>query len=127
MLGAGARVGPYVVEGELGAGGMGEVYRAYDERLERRVALKLLPAERALEPDARGRMLREARAASALHHPNIVTVHEIGEDRSHTYIVMELIEGETFAQLLARRGRLPPREAMGLIEQAASAVAAAHE
>ena len=73
MLAPGARVAQYRIEGNLGAGGMGEVFAAFDERLERRVALKFLPAERELDLVARGRMLREARAASALKHPGIVT------------------------------------------------------
>src|SRR5688572_7912954 len=101
---------------------MGEVFVAFDERLERRVALKLLPEARALDADARGRMLREGRAASALKHPGIVTIHEVGESDGRTYIVMELVEGETFAQLLARRGKLPPAEAVALVAQAAGAI-----
>lgn len=105
---------------------MGEVFVAFDEKLERRVAVKLVPLERSADVGARARMLREARAASALRHPGIVTVHEIGEAAGRTFIVMELVEGETFAQLLARRGPLPPAEALGLVAQVAEALGVAH-
>ncbi len=127
MLTAGQRIDRYVIEGQLGAGGMGEVYAAHDERLERTVALKLLPKRRELDLVARGRMLREARAASALKHPGIVTVHEIGEADGRTFIVMELVEGETLAELVERRGRLPVREALELVRQVGEALSLAHE
>ena len=127
VLEAGVRIAHYRIEGALGRGGMGEVYAAFDERLERRVALKLLPAARAADAEARGRMLREARAASALKHPGIVTIYEIGEAEQRTYIAMELVEGETLAHRLARRGRLPVDEALALARQAADALTAAHD
>lgn len=126
MLQPGDRIGPLRVERALGAGGMGEVWLARDERLERLVAIKLLPAESSLDPAARGRMLREARAASALKHPGIVTVHDIGDHENRAYIVMEYVEGETFDQLVKRRGSLPPPEAVELVAQVADAVAVAH-
>ncbi|HUQ07740.1 MAG TPA: protein kinase [Kofleriaceae bacterium] len=126
MLQPGDRIGPLRVERALGAGGMGEVWLARDERLERLVAVKLLPAESSLDPAARGRMLREARAASALKHPGIVTVHDIGDHEHRAYIVMEYVEGETFDVLVKRRGPLRPPEAVELVAQVADAVAIAH-
>jgi serine/threonine-protein kinase len=121
------RIGHYVVEKPLGAGGMGEVFAAFDSRLERRVAIKLIAGARSGDAAARTRMLREARAASALKHPGIVTVHEIGEAEGRTYIAMELVEGETFAELVARRGPLPAAEAVALVAKVAGAVDAAHQ
>ncbi len=122
------KISHYLIERPLGVGGMGEVFVAFDEHLQRKVAIKLLPAARALDSSARARMLREARAASALQHPGIVTIHEIGADDSgRTFIVMELVDGETFAQVLARRERLPPDEAIELVAQVADAVGVAHE
>src|SRR5688572_29611553 len=91
----GDRIGPLRVERPLGTGGMGDVYLARDERLDRPVALKLLSTARTLDPEARGRMLREARAASALRHPGIVTVYDVGEHEGRTFIAMEYVEGET--------------------------------
>ena len=126
MLQPGDRIGPLRVERPLGAGGMGEVYLARDERLERMVALKLLPASRSIDPGARGRMLREARAASALKHPSIVTVYDIGEHDGLVYIVMEHVDGETFDALVRRRGKLPADEAVALFAQVGDAVSAAH-
>ena len=105
---------------------MGEVWLARDQRLERLVAVKLLPEGRSLDLAARGRMLREARAASALKHPSIVTIHDIGDHDGRAYIVMEYVEGETFDELVKRRGRLPPGEAVELVGQVADAVAVAH-
>jgi hypothetical protein len=102
---------------------MGEVYAAFDERLERRVARKLLPERRTLDAVARGRMLREARAASALNHPGTVTIYEVGQAAGRTFIAMELAEGETLAQLSKRRGPLPPAEAVALVRQIGDALA----
>jgi serine/threonine protein kinase len=119
------RIAHYRIEGLLGAGGMGEVWSAFDEKLERRVAIKILPEERASD-DARGRMLREARAAGALHHPGIVPIYDTGEIDGLSYIVMEWVEGETVAELIERRGALPPADALALVAQAADALAAAH-
>src|SRR5688572_210455 len=90
------RISHYRVVGELGAGGMGEVLRAVDERLGREVALKILAPEKADQPDRQMRMLREAQAASALQHPGIVVVHDVGVHDRGPYIVMELVTGETF-------------------------------
>ena len=121
----GARLGPYEVISQLGAGGMGEVYRAWDTRLGRDVALKFVLPE-AGSPDARDRLLREARAASALNHPHICTVYDVGEHEGQPFIAMELLEGETLGARL-RRGRLDVDTALDLGMQAADALAAAHE
>jgi Tol biopolymer transport system component len=124
-LSAGTKLGPYEVIGPLGSGGMGEVYRARDTRLGRDVAVKVLPAERLSDPHRRARFVQEARAASALDHPNIVTIHEIESAEGIDFIVMELVPGETLAQRL-RRGALPADEAVHLAIPVADAVAAAH-
>jgi serine/threonine-protein kinase len=95
---AGSRIGGYVILGKLGAGGMGEVYRARDTRLERDVALKILPETLASDPEKARRFEKEARAASALNHPNIVTVYDFGEEDGVAYLVMELIAGEELSR-----------------------------
>jgi hypothetical protein len=120
----GRRVAHYEVVKSLGAGGMGEVFLARDTRLEREVALKLATIE---SPDTRARVLREARAASALRHPGIVTVYEIGESEGSTFIAMELVDGQTFSELLQEKGPLPPAEAVALVAQVGDALAAAHD
>ena len=89
----GTRLGPYEIVAPLGAGGMGEVYRAHDPRLDRQVAIKLLPAETAADPRARERLRREARAAAALDHPYICKIFEIGEHGDALFLVMEYIAG----------------------------------
>ena len=88
----------YRILERIGAGGMGEVYRAHDEHLDRDVALKLLPAQSLGDSGARARLLREARAAAALNHPHICTIHEVGESGGHAYIAMELVEGRPPSQ-----------------------------
>jgi serine/threonine protein kinase len=93
-LSPGERLAHYRIVRKIGAGGMGEVYRARDERLERDVAIKVLPATSFDDPAARARLVREARAAAGLNHPHICTVHEVGEASGKTYIAMELVEGE---------------------------------
>src|SRR6266550_3176263 len=98
-LTAGSRLGPYEVLGQLGAGGMGEVYRARDTRLGRDVAIKVLPAGLASDPDRLKRFEREARSASSLNHPNIVTIYEIGSSDAVSYIAMELVEGGSLRAL----------------------------
>jgi serine/threonine protein kinase len=97
------QIGPYRILSPLGAGGMGEVYRAHDPMLGRDVALKLLPRELADDPDRRARMLREARAAASLNHPNICTVYEVGEAEGRTFIAMEVVEGESLAARLMQK------------------------
>ena len=114
----------YRVEAKLGEGGMGAVYRAYDTKLHRQVALKVLPPERLSDPESRQRLLREARAASALNHPNIVTVHEIGSD-GLDFIVMELVEGRPLAQAIQGKG-LSLERALDYAISIAEALAMAH-
>jgi serine/threonine protein kinase len=96
----GTRLGPYEVLSALGAGGMGEVWRARDARLNREVAIKVLPASFANDEDRLLRFEQEARATSALNHPNIVTIHELGEVEAGRFIVMELVEGRTLRALI---------------------------
>ncbi len=103
----GQRFGPYEILGRLGGGGMGLVFRAWDERLHREVAIKLLHDDYTM-PGMRERFLQEARAASALNHPNICTVFDIGEQNHNPYLVMELLEGETVKDG-SRMGRCRPR------------------
>ncbi|MGD0404845.1 MAG: protein kinase [Candidatus Acidiferrales bacterium] len=123
---SGTHLGPYEIEKLLGMGGMGEVYRARDARLGRIVAIKILPAEFAADSDRLGRFEREARSASALNHPNIVTIYDLGQEGSTHYIAMELIEGKTLRELLAA-GSLPIRKAIEIAAQVAEGLAKAHE
>src|SRR5881396_2136375 len=98
----GTNLGPYEVLSPLGAGGMGEVYRARDSRLDREVAIKVLPAQFAQDRARLTRFEREARAVAALSHPNILAIHDFGTQEGHTFAVMELLEGETLRQRIAR-------------------------
>src|SRR5262249_52729347 len=123
---AGSRLGGYEIRKRLGAGGMGEVYRARDLRLGRDVALKGLPQESASDPARVRRFEREARAAAALNHPNIVTVYEVGSVDAVAYIAMELVEGRTLRELVAQ-GPLPLKTALDLACQVANGLAQAHE
>jgi predicted Ser/Thr protein kinase len=116
----------YRLEEEIGRGGMGVVYRATDTKLERPVAIKILPDQLTDEGDERRRFVREARAASSLNHPHIVTIHEIGEDAGTTFIAMELVDGEPLDRVIAQ-GPLPLPIALEYATQVASALAAAHE
>jgi eukaryotic-like serine/threonine-protein kinase len=125
-LAPGQRVGRYEVEAPLGAGGMGAVYAARDATLDRRVALKVLPGHLAADALAMGRFQQEARLASSLNHPNIVTVHEIGQDDGVHFIATELIEGHTLRARLTPEG-MAAEAALPLALQIASALAAAHE
>lgn len=132
-LTAGARLGPFVVVAPLGAGGMGEVYRAHDSRLGRDVALKILPAAFAADPDRLARFQREAKTLAALNHPHIAQVHGFEEGPEPAAgeprlcgLIMELVEGEDLAQRL-QRGRIPISEAIAIAEQVAEALAAAHD
>jgi predicted esterase len=122
-LAVGTRLGPYEVVSFLGAGGMGEVYRARDTRLDRTVALKVLPA--AAAPARYGRFEREARAISRLSHPHICALHDVGQDGGVSFLVMEYLEGETLAERL-RRGPLPVEEALRHAGQIAAALEEAH-
>jgi len=125
MLTASTRLGPYEIVALLGAGGMGEVYRARDKRLGREVAIKVLPDLYASNPDRRARFEREAKAVAALSHPNILAIHDYGTDGNVTYAVMELLEGETLRGRLAK-GPLPWREAVEIGAAIAEGLAAAH-
>src|SRR5688572_20080951 len=122
-LSAGTRLGPYEVVSSLGAGGMGEVYRATDTRLERLVAIKVLPDGIAASPHALERFQREARAASALNHPNICTIYDVGS--APPFIAMELLEGETLQQRLTR-GPLDCASWVDIALAVADALDAAH-
>jgi predicted ATPase/predicted Ser/Thr protein kinase len=126
LLAPGTKLGSYEIIAALGAGGMGEVYRAHDTRLQRSVAIKTLPAAFSADGDRLHRFEREARLASALNHPNIVTIYELGRDGSTHYIAMELIEGKTLRELLAD-GSLPTRKAIEIAAQIAEGLAKAHE
>ena len=94
-LASGTKLGPYEIQSPLGAGGMGEVYRAWDRRLERDIAIKVLPASLSADSNLRQRLEREAKAVSKLTHPHICTVHDIGHQEGVDFVVMELVEGET--------------------------------
>ncbi|PYS51113.1 MAG: hypothetical protein DMF68_05365 [Acidobacteria bacterium] len=121
---AGTRIGRYEIRRPLGAGGMGEVYLALDMKLDRTVALKLLPAEVVSDQKRMQRFVQEARAASSLNHPNIITIHEIEDTASPPFIATEFIDGETLRARLARPLKLT--EALEIITQVASALSAAH-
>jgi serine/threonine-protein kinase len=121
----GARLGPYEILSAIGAGGMGEVYRARDTRLDRTVAIKVLPAELATDSQFRERFAREARTISHLTHPHICTLHDIGEHDHVAFLVMEHLEGETLASRL-NRGPLPVRQALQHASEIAAALEAAH-
>jgi eukaryotic-like serine/threonine-protein kinase len=125
IFGAGAQLGPYKIETPLGAGGMGEVFRATDTRLHRTVAIKILPHDKVADPERKRRFLQEARAASALNHPNIVTLHDIASDAGMDYLVMEYVPGKPLDKLITPPG-LPLAEAINYATQIASALAAAH-
>jgi serine/threonine protein kinase len=125
-LAPGDRVGAYDIIGPLGAGGMGEVYKATDTRLRRSVALKLLPAIYAADSDRLRRFQQEALATAALNHPNILAVYDVGSDGHGTYLVSELLEGHTLRDLL-RNGALPIRKALDYAVQIVNGLAAAHE
>jgi Tol biopolymer transport system component len=125
-LAAGSRLGPYEILSPLGAGGMGEVYRARDTRLKRDVAVKVLPGMYSEDPDRLRRFEQEAQAASALNHPNILSIYDFGAHEGAPYIVSELLEGETLRSHLAG-GAFTPRKAIGHGLQIAQGLAAAHE
>src|ERR671939_134170 len=122
----GAFIAHYRIIEPLGMGGMGAVYKAQDEKLQRTVALKMLTPEALAQADRRRRFLQEARAASALNHPHILTVFEIGEADGKPFMVMEYVEGETLRQKLAA-GPLPVKDALEIAIQVAEGLAKAHE
>ena len=119
-------MGSYRIVAWIGASGMGEVYRAHDTKLDRPVALKLLPPQVAADANRLRRFHTEARAASSLNHPNILVIHDFGDHDARPFIVSEFVEGETVRRRLDR-GPLPVREAVAMSMQIASALAAAHE
>ncbi len=125
-LTSGTRLGPYEIQSPLGAGGMGEVYRTRDTRLDREVAIKVLPVGFARDPERLRRFQQEAQAAAALNHPNILAVHDFAEHEGSPYMVTEFLEGETLRERL-RPGTLPVRKATEYAEQVARGLAAAHE
>src|SRR5437773_3403023 len=125
-LAAGTHLGPYEILAPLGAGGMGEVYRAHDTRLGRDVAVKVLPSTFSADADRLHRFEQEACAVGALNHPNILIVHDIGTHDGSPYVVSELLEGETLRQRMGGTA-LPQRKALDYGLQVAHGLAAAHE
>src|SRR3984885_10561287 len=117
-LTSGAKLGPYEIQSLVGAGGMGEVYRAHDSRLDRTVAIKVLPASFSADRERLQRFSQEARAAAALNHPNILSIFDIGEERGAPYVVSELLEGDTLRDRL-RNGALSSRKAIDYAQQVA--------
>src|SRR5882672_12730017 len=124
-LAAGSKLGPYEIAAPLGAGGMGEVYRARDTRLERTVAIKILPAQFSSDPVRKQRFEREAKTISGLNHPNICVLHDIGHQDGIDYLVMECVEGETLAKRL-EKGPLPVDQVLKYGAQIADALDRAH-
>ena len=125
-LTSGTKLGPYDIQSLLGAGGMGEVYRARDSRLGRIVAIKVLPTSYSADAERLQRFVQEARAAAALNHPNILSIFDIGEERGAPYIVSELLEGQTLRERI-RGGPLSSRKAIDYALQVARGLAAAHD
>ncbi len=122
---AGTQFGRYEIRSKIGEGGMGEVYSALDRELDRNVAIKLLPSEFTLDEDRRSRFRQEAKAVSALNHPNIITIYEIGENEHGSYLATEFVEGRTLREILKNESLTLPR-ILRIIEQAANALVAAH-
>ena len=126
MLSPGARLGPYEVSGPLGAGGMGEVYRARDTRLKRDVALKILPASVATDAERLARFQREAEVLASLNHPHVAGIYGLEESAGMRALVLELVEGDTLDERIAR-GAIPVQTALGLAGQIAAALEVAHQ
>jgi serine/threonine protein kinase len=124
-LASGRRLGTYVIVSPIGAGGMGEVYRAHDPKLRRDVAIKVLPEAFAADPDRLVRFEREARAVAALSHPNILAIYDFGRDEAVQYAVTELLEGRTLREVI-RGGAIAPPRAIGIATQIARGLEAAH-
>src|SRR5882672_9649899 len=125
-LAAGTRLGSYEVVAQIGAGGMGEVYQAHDSKLGRDVAIKVLPEAFAHDPERLSRFQREAKMLAALNHPNIATIHGLEQSGGTSYLVMELVSGETLAERV-KAGPLGVEEALKVAVQIAEALEAAHE
>src|SRR5216683_1760338 len=124
-LASGSHLGPYEILAPLGAGGMGEVYRARDTRLERTVAIKILPAQFSCDPVRKQRFEREAKTISSLNHPHICVLHDVGHHDGVDYLVMECVEGETLAKRL-EKGPLPLEQVLKIGAQIADALDKAH-
>jgi serine/threonine protein kinase len=126
-LASGTRLGSYEVAAQIGAGGMGEVYQAHDTKLGRDVAIKVLPEAFAHDADRLSRFQREAKMLASLNHPNIATIHGLEQSGSTSYLVMELVSGETLAERIKRDGPVPVEESLAIAKQIAEALEAAHE
>src|ERR1700690_623358 len=124
-LASGTKLGPYEIQSPLGAGGMGEVYRARDTRLDRTVAVKILPSHLSDSPEARQRFEREARTISSLNHPNICTLHDVGSQDGTSYLVMEFVQGESLETRL-QKGPMPVKQALECSIQICDALEKAH-
>src|SRR5262245_21605094 len=125
-LAPGTRIGAYQIVAALGSGGMGEVYRARDIKLGREVAIKILTAEFSSNPDRLRRFEQEAKSASSLNHPDIITIYEIGSYESLSYIAMDFVDGKTLREILSS-GRVPARKVVQIAAQLAEALTKAHE
>src|ERR1017187_5791634 len=126
-LSTGTKLGTYEVRSAIGAGGMGEVYQAHDTKLGRDVAIKVLPEAFAHDPERLSRFQREAKMLASLNHPNIATIHGLEQSGSTSYLVMELVAGETLQERVKREGAVPVEEALAIAKQIAEALEAAHE
>src|SRR5580698_2359208 len=125
-IAAGTKLGPYEIQSQIGAGGMGEVYRARDSRLGREVAIKILPESFAKDAERLRRFEQESQAVAALNHPNILAIYDVGTRDESPYLVSELLEGESLRALL-ERGPIPQRKAIEYAVQIANGLAAAHD
>ena len=126
-LSSGTRLGSYEVVTAIGAGGMGEVYQAHDTKLGRDVAIKVLPEGFAHDPERLSRFRREAQLLAALNHPTIATIYGLEDSNGTSYLVMELVPGETLAERIKREGAVPVEESLTIAKQIAEALEAAHE
>src|SRR5271156_4813694 len=124
-LNPGTKLGPYEIQSQIGSGGMGEVYRAKDTRLDRSVAVKILPSHLSEDPESKQRFDREARTISSLNHPNICTLHDVGHQDGIDYLVMEYLEGQTLADRLSK-GALPVEQVLKYGAEIAGALEKAH-
>src|SRR5512139_3862575 len=120
-LAAGTRLGPYEIQAAIGAGGMGEVYKAKDTRLDRTVAIKVLPADISADPDRRARFEREAKTIAGLTHPHVCALYDIGEHAGSLFLVMEHVDGETLAHRI-EKGPLPIEQALRMATEIAEAL-----
>ena len=126
-LATGKKLGSYLITSAIGAGGMGEVYQAHDTKLGRDVAIKVLPEAFAHDSERLSRFQREAKMLAALNHPNIATIHGLEQSNGTSYLVMELVSGETLQERIKRDGAVPVEEALAIGKQIAEALEAAHE